>query len=165
MSAATDSKKQLIAQRVRELAARNGGTITPEIVVQDAMEEDSPLHDRFPWDVKVAAHAHWIDCARRIIREVQYEVQSERILIEAPAYVRNPRAAADEQSYIAVTAARSDKDLAREVLIQEFSRVASCLRRARALAALFDLEAQVDSLLGRVSEMRREIDGEADAVQ
>ena len=47
------------------------GHLTPEIVLDDARDESSPLHDHFDWDDASAAEAHRLDQARGLIRRVK----------------------------------------------------------------------------------------------
>lgn len=49
------------------------GVLQPEIVIEVAEDEDSPLHDQFPWDDAEAARQHRLDIARRLIRAIVVE--------------------------------------------------------------------------------------------
>jgi hypothetical protein len=44
------------------------GELTPSIVVEEAEDEESPLHDRFEWDNDKAAHEYRLAQARTLIR-------------------------------------------------------------------------------------------------
>jgi hypothetical protein len=50
---------------------------------------------------------------------------------------------------------RTDADAAREAIVQEFTRVADLLRRARELAIALSVEDQVDVLLTDVVRLQR----------
>lgn len=53
-------------ETLTRLRTRNG-QLTPEIVVNEAQAESSPLHDGFEWDDSVAAHEYRLHQARHII--------------------------------------------------------------------------------------------------
>lgn len=126
-------KMEAIKQRMAELAESHGGTLTPEVVVEDARDPSSPLHGEFEWNTARAAYAHWIDRARVLIRTVRYTVRTEERQYRVPQYVRDPRAASKAQGYIAVP--REEKDYAREFLVEELDRALSALHRALAYAS------------------------------
>lgn len=50
--------------------------ITPEAVVGDAQPKESPLHDHFEWNNKVAAHEYRLDQARALVRAVLFVPES-----------------------------------------------------------------------------------------
>jgi hypothetical protein len=143
-------RRRLIEIRLQELADKHG-KLTPEMVVEDAKDKDSPLHGEFEWDVNKAALAHWIEKAREIIRSVKVVFRTEKKSYQSVAYVRDPRAERRDQGYISVDSVRSDEDLKREVLKQELDRAASILTRARDLAAVFGIEPEIDVLLDKLN--------------
>ena len=49
------------------------GRLTTDIVLEAATNVDSPLHKIFEWDDTVAAHAHRVWQARRLIKSVKIE--------------------------------------------------------------------------------------------
>lgn len=59
---------ETVGKRVEHLIEKNHGSITPEIVLEDAKPKDSPLHTAFTWDDSKAAHRHRLDEARYLIR-------------------------------------------------------------------------------------------------
>lgn len=126
-------KMEAIKQRMGELAESHGGTLTPEVVVEDARNPSSPLHGEFEWNTAKAAYAHWIDRARTLIRTIRYTVKTEDRQYRVPQYVRDPRAASKAQGYIAVP--REEKDYAKEFLVEEIDRALAALHRALAYAS------------------------------
>ena len=54
-----------------EAIRAEAGALTPDAVVAAAEEEDHPLHSSFTWDDDIAAHAHRINQARKLIRRVR----------------------------------------------------------------------------------------------
>jgi len=57
-----------------ELYHRNGGRLTPDIVVDDAEPENSPYHQDFEWDDAVCGKRYRIGQARDIIRACRVRV-------------------------------------------------------------------------------------------
>lgn len=50
------------------------GLLTPEVVVQEAMDPNHPLHHRFEWDDSAAAHKYRLSQASELLR-VTYRSQ------------------------------------------------------------------------------------------
>lgn len=144
--------RDAVRNRLVELSAENGGVLTPEAVVKDAKKKDSPLHDQFEWDVKKAAYQYWLDQARTLIRSVRVSVTEE--WIQAPAWVRDPNAENDSQGYVSLVTLRSDKDSARETIVQEFIRAAAAVRRARQVANFLNMEQMADELIVHIENAK-----------
>ena len=123
------------------------GTLTPDLVVEDAKRKDSPLHDLFEWDKAKAAQAHWHDVARALIRNVRVVVVNEGRSLRAPFFVRDPALSSKVQGYTTVTKLRTDADLARDAVADECSRAAAAFRRAQEVAAAVGVDADVRDLL------------------
>lgn len=156
-------KRDAIRERLGLIEAANGGRLTPADVVRDAQDADSPLHDLFEWDVGKAARAYWLDQARTIITSVVVVQRTESSSIASVYYVRDPSAAHDEQGYVSVTKLRGDSDMAREAIVQEFSRAADLLRRAKQIAAALEMESEVEALITGVVELRERVQKQATA--
>lgn len=151
----TSEQREAIRERLAQIEKANGGRLTPDAVVKDARNKDSPLHDQFEWDVKKAAAAYWIEQARELIVSVKVVIRTEHTRVSAPYYVRDPSAEHDRQGYVSVPTLRTDQDSARDALISEFGRVAAALTRARALAAALDAGSEVEALLQGVVGLRQ----------
>lgn len=151
-----------IRARLAEIEMANGGRLTPSAVVEDARDPSSPLHGSFEWDVTKASAAHWIEQARRLITSIHVLQRVETTSVRAVYYVRDPSAGSEEQGYVSLPTVRTDADLAREVLIAEFTRVADLLRRARVIAVALGAQGDVETLLSSVVGLRqRFVDGPA----
>jgi hypothetical protein len=146
-----------VQERLYALYKKHKG-LTPDLVVADAKREDSPLHEHFNWDVEQAAEAYWREQARTLIRSVRFEVQVESTHVACVAYVRDPNAPVGEQGYLHVSQVRTEKDVARAVLREEFSRAGAALTRARELASVFGLKREVESLMERVDKARKKLE-------
>jgi hypothetical protein len=148
---------EIVKAHLANLAEAHGGKLTPEIVVDDARNEDSPLHDLFDWNAERAAMQYWLDRARQIIRSVRVVFRNERTIVRAPFYVRDPTVPNDEQGYISLAEVRGKDDVARDVLLDEFNRAAAALRRAREVAAALDMTAEIDHLMSDIVGLRERV--------
>jgi hypothetical protein len=64
------------------------GALTASAVVEEARDEESPLHESFEWDDSKAAEAHRLFQARDLIRRVEFIViagREERVFHVPPA--------------------------------------------------------------------------------
>lgn len=151
----TKESREAIRIRLGEIELANGGRLTPDDVVEDAKNPESPLHACFEWDIEKAASAYWIEQARTLITSIRVVTRVDKTAVTSVFYVRDPSAADGEQGYISVATLRSDADMAREAIVSEFSRVAYVLRRARELAVALDASKDVDSLIQSVVGLRQ----------
>jgi hypothetical protein len=151
----TDEERSLVRARLARIEADNDGRLTPDAVLVDAQDPESPLHDYFEWDNDKAAAAYRIEQARTLITSVRVTIKTETRSVRSVYYVRDPSAENQQQGYVSVDRLRTDADLAREAIVAEFARVADLLRRARELAAVLGAEHDVESLLQSVIGMRQ----------
>ena len=144
--------KQDVVEAINDLA--KSGRITPEDVVTEAEDVNSPLHHLFEWDDGEAAHRYRLDQARHLIRSVKVHIKVDNRVIKSVAYVRDPDAEAREQGYVSIFKIPTKSDLAREVMHSELGRVISSLTRARAIADSLGLLEDIEDLLERVTLIR-----------
>lgn len=144
-------------QRLQELAKADN--LTPEAVVTDAKEENSPLHSYFEWDDPTAAHGFRIGQARTLIRSVHVEVEVNEVTLQAPRYVHDPRRE-NNQGYVELETLRDDPEAARSTMRGEFSRAISALRRANAVAGVLGLEAETQAAIDDLLKLSGRIEPE-----
>lgn len=92
MTTATDTNKPKAAEVIRTLAEKNGGEITPEIVLDEAKRKSSPLHGYFCWDNNKAAQEYRLIQAASLIRRIKVTYQTgEETSVRVRAYINvNP---------------------------------------------------------------------------
>lgn len=151
-----------VAQRIRELYEQNG-IITPAMVVEDAKDPSSPLHDQFNWDVQAAAHAHWLTTARKLIRGVRVEIVTRELrLATAPAspieFVESPSKESGDQGYVRAAELRDNRQFAVVVMNREIDRIESALDRAKNVAGELGLADEVKFTLSQVIRLRKRLD-------
>jgi len=132
-----------IAGRIEELKRRNAspeypeGRITPEEVVADARDPESPLHGCFTWDVATAAAKCLIHEARYLIRcyEVQIVRNGDAPLVVCPANVRI--VAKDEPSrYVSASFASQREELRAQVIAEMTSQLEGMQKRLRSFEGI-----------------------------
>jgi hypothetical protein len=123
------------------------GRLTVEAVIAEAQDPASPLHDAFEWDVEAAAQRHWEAQARKLIRSFKITVEVRNVVFKAPQWVPDPDVPA---AYVSTVKLRSEADRARDVVCAEFARASSALQRAKAVAAVLGIDAEVEGLHERV---------------
>lgn len=150
-------QREEVRVRIEQLAARNNGRLTPEDVITDAKDEDSPLHPHLTWDDGEAAHKQRLYEARALIRSVRVTTIVNQTVMRTIAYVRDPSKASDEAGYISTAFLRTEADLARAALIEEFSRAAAAMRRALEVAKALSLEDQVQTQIEAIESLKQRV--------
>lgn len=141
-------------KRALDDLAREYGVVTPEHVVDAARDPRSPLHEYFEWDDAEAAEAYRREQARALLRSWKVRIVTSDVSVDVPAFVR---AIESRTGYVRIDEMmRSSAERRRALLVDEFQRAASALRRARDLAAVLgaDSDEDFDGLLGEVERMR-----------
>jgi hypothetical protein len=151
-------RQEAVRERLAEIEEANRGRLTPEAVVRDAEDPDSPLHDYFEWDNKEAGHRWRIEQARALIVSVRVITTVDRNEVKAVYYVKDPTLPQGQSGYRSLPAIKSERALAREVIGAEVDRVITALERARAIAAVLDLEREVEQLLSQSVNLRQQIE-------
>ena len=134
------------------------GRLTPEMVLADAKNPKSPLHELYNWDVRQAAEQYWIERSREIIRTIKVIVKTETTTISYPKYVRDPDMKTDEQGYISIDTLVTDKRASKRVILMETERILSCLDRARSVAEALNLMNHYHAVLEKVTGLREAVE-------
>jgi len=124
------------------------GELTPELVVQEAAQPDSPLRGYFDWDDSSAAHRFRLFQAAALIRRVKITVEtSPERRIQVRAYTHVPQA----QSYLPTP----------EALARHHDMVLADARRALAsLRRKYENLVDFDALLREELERRNRSESE-----
>lgn len=148
--------RKIVAERLLLLAEQNGGNLTPDMVLKDAMDKASPLHKHggFEWDIKKAAHEAWLDHCRQLIRTVRVEVHQTEYAIKGYAFVRDERVPKSQQGYSLVSSVAVDRDRALGVLHEEAEAIQARLKRLQTLSAQFNLEQEVGAIITACATFR-----------
>lgn len=157
----TKAEREAVQKRLQEIEDAHGGRLTPADVVADARDLKSPLHRYFTWDVRKAAERYWLDEARELITSLKVVVRVERQQVSTIFYVKDPSCERGQQGYISYDRLRTESDLAREAIVNEFARAADMLRRARQLAKALELHNEVDKLVTDVVGLAKRVEAGA----
>ena len=136
---------QAVGEELERIRTANNGLLTAAIVLQEASDLESPLHDQFTWDNDKAAEKHRLTEARRIIVSVQ--ILNTPIGKPTIAYV-NVRSPEHGRSYIPTMEAMSDEELRIRVLTEIRQAVESIERRYAHFAEVTDLLTRVKKSVG-----------------
>lgn len=159
---ANGSKAKADAQKVGEdlrmMSAREGD-VTPEMVVTYAKPKDSPLHDEFEWDDRIAAEAHRLEQARHIIRSLVIVSDGKQLEISEPTRaflsIANPDAEEGGMVYRPLDVCVRQPDTMREILGRAKAELASWAARYRRFAKVAPLVAKVERIAGIAKKAKR----------
>lgn len=141
------TRHEAIVQAIAAVENRHG-QLTPEAVLEAAIDPASPLHKSFTWDDETAGHAYRLDQARALIRSVRYEVHTRKTVVSSVRYVRDARAEKDA-GYVNI--ARVDEaGLADATVESEIARATAMIQRGRGIAAALDRESEFVQAIRRV---------------
>lgn len=138
---------QAIGERCERLRKKNGGRVTPQLIVSDGKSKASPLHPCFEWDEARAAEQFRLTQARSVLRSLVVVVD-ERMPIPVRAFLsvrvelddEDDDASGDRMAYTSVLDAMSDPLLREQVLnsaLRELRSWRSKYHRLNELARLF----------------------------
>lgn len=131
------SKRDAVVEAIASLENQHG-QVTPERVLEAAIDPASPLHKCFEWNDEKAGHAYRIDQARSLIRRVKYQVTIKETTVSTVKYVHDVRAERD-QGYVHV-AKLDEEGLAEATVRAEIDRVISMIQRGKNIAASLNRE-------------------------
>lgn len=84
----TETKKPKTANILRDIAEKNNGQITPEIVLEEAKPKSSPLHGLFCWDDTKAAEEYRLIQAASLIRRIKVSIPTgDETTIKVRAFI------------------------------------------------------------------------------
>lgn len=134
----------------------NEGQLSPDSVIHEARNAESPLHGEFTWDVEAAAMVTWRAQARQIISQfhVTYKVHRREYQIQefVEALGKNGR----DQGYVAFTRIKGQKELAQEFLDRELGIASTYVSKTADYARVLGLEKRVEGVVDEISALRTE---------
>lgn len=131
------------------------GYLNPDAVVEAAADPTSPLHGHFEWNDAKASKLYRISQARTLIRSMHIPYRIGATLVSAVAYVPSPKAGGNYQRLDEIV---PRSETAKAVVLAELGRVSHMLNRARKIAAVVDLDNEVDDLLDALASTRLRIE-------
>lgn len=124
-------------------------TITPEELVEEAREADSPLHDMFEWDGTRAAALYWLYQARQVLREyrivvITHDVGEVRVIHKPPTEIKgvvhDPRADPGEARYRDTTSIKPESRDSFKVVLRDIQHPRTALGNLLELSNYWQLD-------------------------
>src|SRR5512136_653723 len=110
------ARQRAIKDRLRELEIQNSGLLTPDIVLKDAQDPTSVLHEEFEWDDAKAAHSYRVDQARELIRSVRYVEVTTKMELSSPNYVSVTVPPGNQRAFMSLDKIKQSKEMAKEAI-------------------------------------------------
>lgn len=145
-----------VGRRLGALSKAHGG-LTAQQVVNDAREDDSPLHSYFEWSDDVAAERYRLEQARHLIRHVVVVYAESPDALPTRAYIvfkhrEESDPPADEARYLPMATVMSDETLRRRALCEALEESDAWAKRYSYLDELADVFAALDRVKVRIKK-------------
>lgn len=145
----------IVGQHIEMLRQEQKGELTPEDVLADAKNPNSPLHSFFEWDDSAAAEQHRLHQARGLIRSVvAIYTSDDKPAVRARAYVHISEG--ETSHYREMTHAMSRKDTRKVVLQRAWKELQAWRQRYKDLAEFADLIAVIDEVQKHLPKSARQ---------
>ena len=139
----------IVGQHIELLRKEQHGELTPEDILKDARNRNSPLHSFFEWDDGLAAEQHRLQQARGLIRAVvavylPTEETEKQVVVRAKAYthINEPTV----PHYRETTHALSQTKTRKMVLQRAWRELQAWRERYKDLAEFADLITVIDDV-------------------
>ncbi len=134
---------KLVGEHIEMLRKKHKGELTPEVVLDDAKHDNSPLHSFFEWDDTAAAQEHRLKQARGLIRAVvAVYVQDDKPAVRQRAYVHIAEKSAPHyrEASHAMSVAKTRQIVLRQAMaeLQAWKKRYKDLNEFAALVAIID---------------------------
>ncbi len=138
---------QAAGEEMEKLRTLYNGRLEPQMVVDAAKDESSPLHDHFEWNDTKAAAAYRNGQAGHLIRCITVEIDNgSGEVAPVRAFVSVKRD--EDRSYTSVQHALSDSELRAQVLASAWAELEAWRRRHAELIELAKVFAVIDQARG-----------------
>jgi hypothetical protein len=127
---------QSAGERLEQLKYLHG-VLTADIVLEDAQDDDSPLHDGFEWDNTVAAERYRLEQARYLLRSVVVKDMEGYVDEEVRAFVVVKMD--DANTYVSTQVALTDDEMRSKVLLQAHRDLDALERKYHELSELAEI--------------------------
>lgn len=134
MIAGRQIRNSVVLKALKSIEARNGGTLTPYDVVDEARDPGSPIHRLFLWDDAEAGERYRLAQARIIINSVRVEFLGEQR--EAYLNVRTKVENVTSRAYVPIEKVMSDTEMHQQVLNDAVNEIEYWQRKYEQLSEL-----------------------------
>ncbi len=147
------TRKEIILPELERIRQNGGGILTAEDVVEEAADEDSPLHPYFQWDETKAAHEYRLWQARQIISAMVVVLPTQKRSVFAYVSMR-----ADRQhpagGYMAMVEVLSNATLRQRLLNEALADLLTWEKKFHRLAELAEVFEAISSVKKKVSKKK-----------
>lgn len=134
---------QKAGEELERIRVHHNGRLSQDDVVAAAKAKDNPLHGAFEWNDKAAAHAHRLEQASYLIRNITVQVNEDKEAKPIRAFVNVKRD--NDQSYTSVHHAMSDAELRAQVVARAWDELQAWRKRHSELVEFATLFAVIDA--------------------
>ena len=145
---------EIAGKRFEELEAKHG-EITPRIVLDDARDENAPLHPCFEWDDNKAAEAYRLTQAGLMIRALVVTVEKTELPTPTRAFVNVSTMEEKQGRFVSVQTALSKDEMRAAVLTRAVMELTQFRRKYEDLKELADVFAALDKVIKRTKTKKR----------
>jgi hypothetical protein len=145
---------------IRELKAKHGDKLTPQIVFESAKPDDSPIHGKFIWDEHEAWLTYNIERAKKLIASVKNIITTKVGSIKQSAFHAPERAVKGEhatQTFVE-RPRELDKATAAQMVIKSCQAAESRLRSAAVPGNLIGVDGDLFGLADKIAAFRARIE-------
>lgn len=115
-------KAEIAGNEIERIRIKNGGAVTPMVLVKESTPSNTPLHKCFEWNNAKAADAYRTTQARQILRLITITfVDGDEKSEPVRAFVNV--VSGDKQFYTSTVYAMSDEELRNQVLDQALGEI------------------------------------------
>jgi len=133
---------------LEDLKEQQGGVLTTTAVYEAAMDEDSPIHDEFEWDVEKAAQAHWRDRAGNMMRHLAVvRIKTHKPASGVPAFM-SVNVTAGKRGYVSTEQVQSSADFQQQVIDQ-------AIKLLNGLKARFETISELDEVWTAIAKAEK----------
>ena len=125
------------------------GEVTPQLVLERAVDESNPLHQGFEWDDAKAANEYRLGTARRIIRYLVVKSDDEE---KEPVFIHVTDG--DRKYYEKTSIAISQPDIWMKVITEEKSRLNSIEKRLSNLLTIERSKERIDTTVEMITAVK-----------
>lgn len=135
---------QAVGEHLEALREKNGGRLTPDLILKDAGKMRSPIHMYFEWVDTVAAHEHRLNQARYLVRRIIVRIEENSDTPTVRAFVK----VEDDGGgfYTSIQAALSNEDMHKQVLTRALKEAKDWQRRYKDLAEFAAVFAAINAV-------------------
>ena len=140
----------IIGIELERLSRENDGKLTPELLVQEAASQLSPMHGCFEWEDRHAAQLYRVTQARYLLRSIEVVIEREEQPLRSRAFVnvvQNRGEAKAERVYVSIEYALTNDDWRAQVFNKAIAEIIGWRRRYRDYQELADIFLAVDTVL------------------